>query len=286
MGRIKAVLQLVRADHDVMLALGVVIGYAVSGGLASPDPQRLLFSAMTAFLVGAGAFALNDYYDLEIDRRNRRTDRPLVRGDISPRTAVAIFIILFSSGLACSSGVSLPCFAIALVTGALAVSYDVWVKRLKLLGNFYIAYMMAIPFVFGGVAASSVPGSTLVLAAMAYLSGFGREVMKDIMDLPGDMEAGVRSFPACVGERASCFISSGAYIAAVALSPIPFLLGPEPYLMNPLYIVPVLVADSLLLFTAASLTLEGGRRLRSLRRVSLAAMMLGLVGFLLAGFIR
>jgi geranylgeranylglycerol-phosphate geranylgeranyltransferase len=286
MGRIKAVLQLVRADHDVMLALGVVIGYVVSGGLASPDPQRLLFSAMTAFLVGAGAFALNDYYDLEIDRRNRRTDRPLVRGDISPRTAVAIFIILFSSGLACSSAVSLPCFAIALVTGALAVSYDVWVKRLKLLGNFYIAYMMAIPFVFGGVAASSVPGSTLVLAAMAYLSGFGREVMKDIMDLPGDMEAGVRSFPACVGERASRFISSGAYIAAVALSPIPFLLGPEPYLMNPLYIVPVLVADSLLLFTAASLTLEGGRRLRSLRRVSLAAMMLGLVGFLLAGFIR
>jgi len=286
MGRIRAVLQLVRADHDVMLALGVVIGYAVSGGLASPDPQRLLFSAMTAFLVGAGAFALNDYYDLEIDRRNRRTDRPLVRGDISPRAAVAIFIILFSSGLACSSAVSLPCFAIALVTGALAVSYDVWVKRLKLLGNFYIAYMMAIPFVFGGVAASSVPGSTLVLAAMAYLSGFGREVMKDIMDLPGDMEAGVRSFPACVGERASCFISSGAYIAAVALSPIPFLLGPEPYLMNPFYIVPVLVADSLLLFTAASLTLEGGRRLRSLRRVSLAAMMLGLVGFLLAGFIR
>ena len=286
MGRIRAVLQLVRADHDVMLALGVVIGYAVSGGLASPDPQRLLFSAMTAFLVGAGAFALNDYYDLEIDRRNRRTDRPLVRGDISPRTAVAIFIILFSLGLACSSAVSLPCFAIALVTGALAVSYDVWVKRLKLLGNFYIAYMMAIPFVFGGVAASSVPGSTLILAAMAYLSGFGREVMKDIMDLPGDMEAGVRSFPACVGERASCFISSGAYIAAVALSPIPFLLGPEPYLMNPLYIVPVLVADSLLLFTAASLTLEGGRRLRSLRRVSLAAMMLGLVGFLLAGFIR
>jgi len=286
MGRIRAVLQLVRADHDVMLALGVVIGYAVSGGLASPDPQRLLFSAMTAFLVGAGAFALNDYYDLEIDRRNRRTDRPLVRGDISPRAAVAIFIILFSSGLACSSAVNLPCFAIALVTGALAVSYDVWVKRLKLLGNFYIAYMMAIPFVFGGVAASSVPGSTLVLAAMAYLSGFGREVMKDIMDLPGDMEAGVRSFPACVGERASRFISSGAYIAAVALSPIPFLLGPEPYLMNPLYIVPVLVADSLLLFTAASLTLEGGRRLRSLRRVSLAAMMLGLVGFLLAGFIR
>jgi geranylgeranylglycerol-phosphate geranylgeranyltransferase len=286
MGRIRAVLQLVRADHDVMLALGVVIGYAVSGGLASPDPQRLLFSAMTAFLVGAGAFALNDYYDLEIDRRNRRTDRPLVRGDISPRAAVAIFIILFSSGLACSSAVSLPCFAIALVTGALAVSYDVWVKRLKLLGNFYIAYMMAIPFVFGGVAASSVPGSTLVLAAMAYLSGFGREVMKDIMDLPGDMGAGVRSFPACVGERASCFISSGAYIAAVALSPIPFLLGPEPYLMNPFYIVPVLVADSLLLFTAASLTLEGGRRLRSLRRVSLAAMMLGLVGFLLAGFIR
>lgn len=272
-------------DHDVMLAAGVVIGYAISGGSLLQNPARVTFAALTAFFIGAGAFALNDYMDVEIDRKNRRTDRPLVRGDLSPRTALSAFLVLVPVGLACSFLVNLPCFAIAMVTAAFAIFYDLWVKKLKLIGNFYIAYMMAVPFVFGGAAVSSVPSGTLVLSAMAYLSGFGREVMKDIIDLPGDRVAGVRSFPSWIGERRSRILSFAMFLAAVLMSPIPFILGPEPYLMNPFYMGPVLIAAAIFLFVAFSVVRGRGRDLAPCRSMTLAGMLFGLLGFLLGAFL-
>ncbi|MEM2874836.1 MAG: UbiA family prenyltransferase [Candidatus Hadarchaeales archaeon] len=281
MKRLAALWQLLRLDHDVMLAAGVVIGYAISGGLLLQNVWHLTLASLTAFFVGAGAFALNDYMDIEIDRRNRRMDRPLVRGDLSPRTALGAFLVLVPAGLACSLLVNFICFFIALITAAFAVFYDVWVKKLKLIGNFYIAYMMAIPFVFGGVAVSSVPPSTVILSIMAYLSGLGREVMKDIIDLPGDREAGVRSFPSMLGEGRSRVLSSVTFLAAALLSPIPFVFGPEPYLMNPFYLVPVAIAAIIFIFVAFSMVTRPGQSVAPYRRMTLIGMLIGLLGFLL-----
>jgi len=281
----KAMWQLLRLDHDIMLAVGVIIGYAISGGFSVSGSPAPMFSALTAFLIGAGAFALNDYLDVEVDRRNKRMDRPLVRGDLSPKIALASFFIVVPLGLLCSIAVSIHCFLVALFTAFFAVIYDVWVKKLKLLGNFYIAYMMAIPFVFGGLAASSIPVGVFVLAAMAYLSGFGREVMKDILDLPGDAKSGIRSFPSVFGEKRSRMLSSATFVGAVALSPVPFILGSSPYFMDPFYLAPVLVADLIFVFVVFSLVMGKGEDLRRYRGMTLIAMVIGLVGFLLGAFL-
>jgi 4-hydroxybenzoate polyprenyltransferase len=84
----------------------------------------------------------------------------------------------------------MTCFIIALITALISVLYDVKMKKIKLIGNFYIAYIMAIPFVFGG---ATILGSTpfslgminpviYVIALIAFLTGAGREIMKDVMD--------------------------------------------------------------------------------------------------------
>ena len=63
-----------------------------------------------ALFLEASTFALNDYYDLEIDKKNKRDDRPLVRGDLSPKTALYLFTVFFPLGIVCSYFVNLTCF--------------------------------------------------------------------------------------------------------------------------------------------------------------------------------
>ena len=86
-------------------------------------------------------------------------------------------------------------------------------KKIKLLGNFFIAYIMAIPFVFGGAAVIAkdqllfeIPPSIFIVALIAFLAGSGREIMKDVMDYAGDSLQGVKSFPKYIGARKSSVV--------------------------------------------------------------------------------
>ena len=57
------------------------------------DMYALAF--LTALLIEASTFALNDYFDYDIDVKNNRTDRPLVRGELAKGTALVCFAVLF-----------------------------------------------------------------------------------------------------------------------------------------------------------------------------------------------
>src|SRR5512136_426315 len=154
MKKLKAIWELMRLGHGVMLFIAILIGSLISQKTLFDNLNlpilNIVLTFFTALFLEASTFALNDYYDLEIDRINKRTDRPLVRGDLSPKTALNIFYLLFPLGLICSFFVNMTCFIIALITALLSVLYDAKMKKIKLIGNFYIAYIMAIPFVFGG----------------------------------------------------------------------------------------------------------------------------------------
>ena len=78
-------------------------------------------------------------------------------------------------------------------------------KKVKLVGNFYIAYVMAIPFIFGGVSVLQtntyffqINPIIYVIALIAFLTGSGREIMKDVQDFEGDVVK-VRLKGACSG---------------------------------------------------------------------------------------
>jgi geranylgeranylglycerol-phosphate geranylgeranyltransferase len=224
----RAMWELLRLEHGVMLALGILVG-AVIAVPSFPPLGTFVLTFMVALFLEASTFALNDYYDLEIDRRNKRMDRPLVRGDLSARSAVVVAAILFPLGLVAAYFVNIPCFVIALVTASFALVYDVILKRVKVVGNFFIAYVMAIPFVFGGVAVipsngglSALQPSIMIVAVIAFLAGVGREVMKDVQDFEGDRAMGVKSYPRYLGMRGAQVMAACFFLAAVALSFVPF----------------------------------------------------------------
>jgi len=298
MKKIKAIWELMRLEHGVMIAIAILIGSLIAlKGETFPPLDKFVLTFFTALFLEASTFALNDYYDLDIDKKNKRTDRPLVRGDLSPKTALYLFFVLFPIGIICSFFVNITCFIIALITALLAILYNAKLKKIKLLGNFYIAYVMAIPFVFGGAAV--IKGDTLIfeihpaiyiIALIAFMAGSGREIMKDVMDIKGDKQKGVKSFPRYIGIRKSNILAAFFYITAIALSFIPFFISKyDIYYLNYYYLFPVLITDTMLLSTSLQLIFKKQitqKHMRLYRRFTLIAIFIGLLAFLLGAFMQ
>lgn len=271
-----------------MLFIAVLIG-AVIARQGVPPANKLFFAFLTPLFLEASTFALNDYFDYEVDKKNERMDRPLVRGDLEPRTALYVFIVFFPLGILSSLFVNISCFVIAVFTGFLSILYDVWMKNVKLLGNFYIAYIMAVPFIFGGVVETTkIYPIIVVLALIAFLTGVGREMMKDIMDYEGDKAEGVKSFPQYIGKEKSRAVTSIIYIIAVGISPIPFLFNigeiGAVYNSNFYYLAVVIVTDIMLLYTSADLIALKKKNINFHRKFTLVAIFIGLIAFLIGAF--
>ena len=294
MEKIKAVWELMRLEHGVMIFIAILIGSIIGlNGQGFLPWDKFLLTFFTALFLEASTFALNDYYDLEIDKHNKREDRPLVRGDLQPRTALVLFFIFFPLGIICAYFVNLTCFVIALVTAFLAILYDAKMKKIKLIGNFYIAYVMAIPFVFGGtsvlpsdVFSFDISPGIYIVALISFLAGAGREIMKDVMDFEGDKEKGVKSFPRYIGVRWSNVVAGLFYFVAVFLSFLPFLS--QRYILyyhNYLYFVFVLVTDIVLVFVSLQIIFSKKPDMKFYRRLSLVAIFIGLVAFLVGALV-
>jgi geranylgeranylglycerol-phosphate geranylgeranyltransferase len=298
MKKFKAIWELMRLEHGVMLFLAILIGSLISQKTLYDNLNlpllNIVLTFFTALFLEASTFALNDYYDLEIDRINKRTDRPLVRGDISPKTALNIFYLLFPLGLICSYFVNMTCFIIALITALISVLYDVKMKKIKLIGNFYIAYIMAIPFVFGGATVlgnnafsfGTINPAIYVIALIAFLAGAGREIMKDVMDFEGDKLQGVKSFPRYISIRGSNGVAAVFYLCAIALSFLPyFSAGFGVYYTNISYFILVFITDTMLLSTCLQLVLKKQPNMKFHRKYTLVAIFIGLLAFLVGAFI-
>jgi len=290
--KLKAIWELMRLEHGVMIAIAILIGSLIAAK-TFPAFDKFILTFFTALFLEASTFALNDYYDFEIDKKNNRVDRPLVRGDISKNTAIYLFIILFPIGIVCSYFVNITCFIIALVTALFAIFYDVILKKIKLLGNFFIAYTMAIPFIFGAASVLTetsfeidLSPAIFIIALIAFLTGAGREIMKDVMDFEGDKEGGVKSFPRYIGIRKSNMISAFFYLIAIILSFLPFFISYyDVYYHNYYYLLIVSLTDIMLLSTSLQLIFKKQINMGFYRKFTLVAIFFGLIAFLVGAFV-
>lgn len=239
-----AVVRLLRPLNMVMIGLGVVLGAVLAGedGVFRDDAgfqlARLVGSAM---LVGAGANALNDVFDLPIDRRNRPA-RPLPSGLVSVRTARSIGWASSGLGVVLAATVSLGHLALALGVVGLLMIYNVSLKRMALVGNLVVALVLGLALVYGGWALGPL-GPVLVGAVFAFLTTLAREIVKDVEDAGGDAVAGARTLPVVYGSGTALRIVLVVLILTLLLTPLPYFVLD----FVGLYLVAILVTDALLL---------------------------------------
>jgi len=284
MRKARAYLDLTRiVPNQIMLGVGVIVGEVVS--CAGPPPLReALLGFAGPFMLGMSTFAMNDYYDREADLKGARMDRPLVRGDLSPEAARLVFLAGFPIGILLSSAINVGCLLIAGAFSGLALMYNLHLKDTGLPGNLFIACTMAIPFVYGSVAVGGrLPVAILVLSSIAFLAGVGREVLKGIMDYEGDAVRDTKTIARTRGIGYAARVSAICTLAAVSLSPIPFLSRASgSFYHNFNYIGLVLLTDLILAYvTVRALELSRPQEAARLRSLSLVALSVGLLGFLL-----
>ncbi len=275
--KVRSYLKLFRIDHGVMYGFGVLVGIFLA--VRSIPLEESIFGFLTAVFLQSSTFALNDYFDYEVDLANRRVDRPLVTGELSRREALISGMLLLPAGLFFSYLISPLAFLFAFLISILGVLYDLKLKEFGLVGNFYIAATMAAPFLFGGVIMENVNEAIVLLSVLAFISGLGREVMKGIEDVEGDKLRNVKSVAIVYGERKAASLSALLFILAVTLSFVAFYF---PEFRDLKYAVPVGICDAILLSSALKL-MRGVEReeIYSLRKKTMAAMALGMVAFLL-----
>ena len=237
---VRGVLKLARPGNCVAAGVLTATGAFVAG-VDGAVTATAIATVVTVLAVAAGN-TINDYFDREIDAINQ-PNRPIPSGTISPRGALSVSIGWFA--VAVVLAVLLPPLAIgiAVINLAALVTYTTVFKGTPGLGNALVSYLVGSTFLFGGAAVGGVD-AVFVLALLAGLSTFAREVIKDVEDVVGDREEGLRTLPVAVGETRALGVATAALVAAVVASPVPYLVGT----FGLVYLLIVAVADAVMLY--------------------------------------
>jgi len=275
MDKLGGLVEIVRPLNSVMLGLAIIVGAAVTGGASIlGSPIKLLLSFVTGFCMTGAAMAVNDYYDREIDAVNE-PGRPIPSGRVTPGEAVALTAALSAVGLGASYMISWSTALVAASSWVVMMLYSAWGKRTGFPGNLMVSACISLPFIYGGLLTGSVSPS-LYFSLMAFLSNTGREVTKGIVDVEGDRGAGVETIAVSRGSRSASLVAAVFYVAASAVSIIPYGLR----LVSVWYLPFVAVTDAGLIYSAYSLTIKPTREnSRTVKNRVLVFMLVGLAGF-------
>ncbi len=284
--KLKALWELTRLEHGFIYGFGVLIAFVIAQGGVPADLAKVLAGILGATLAEMGAFALNDYIDVEVDIKNNRTDRPIVRGDISKNEALWLAIVTSVLGIVAMffTG-SMGAVAVTVILVVFGVLYNAKLKEFGIWGNLYISFTMAAPFLFGSMLFADNNPVLYVIAAIAFLVGLGREIMKGIMDMEGDALRNVRTVARTWGPANAKYLAVALYASGIILSPLPLLMG-EPFGMSPVY--GAFACLSVVILAYVCYTLLRSHDIKTIgkaRKTTLASMAVALLGVLLTALL-
>lgn len=265
---------LFRLGNCAMGALGALLAAVVCVGVDGLDDHAIevALSMAVVVLFTAAGNSLNDYFDRETDKV-AHPRRPIPSGRVTPSLALGLSVAFFALAQALSFLVGLWSVAIVAASIVVMVAYEKLLKAEGFAGNLAISWLTGALFLFGGAAVDRLD-LAWILAALAFLATLGREVVKDIQDIEGDRGTR-RTLPMRLGARRAGAVASGSFVAAVALSPVPYLLE----LLTWYYVPAVAVADGIFIYCAL---IHFGNPEKG-QKVAKLAMLVALLAFLLGG---
>jgi geranylgeranylglycerol-phosphate geranylgeranyltransferase len=280
--KLKAIWDLTRLEHGIIYAVSLMVGLTIAYHKLPDDPNLVIAGVIAVVTAEMGAFALNDYFDVEVDRKNNRTDRPIIRGAISRQEALLITVMTFVVSVVAGYFMgNFGALVVLVVLIAFGILYDYKLKEYGVLGNIYIAFTMAAPFLFSSMLFNNSQ-VLLVLSVIAFLVGLGREIMKGIMDVEGDALRDVKTVARVYGTNTAKYVAVALYMIALLLAPVPFIFNIDPaFYGNLYYAIPAAIAALVLLWICVDLLRSHDRKAISrARKTTLLGLLIALVAFL------
>jgi 4-hydroxybenzoate polyprenyltransferase len=181
-----------------------------------------------AAVLNAGNNALNQIYDLDIDRVNK-PKRPLPSGALTLREAWAFTWAAFAvawllAWLADPIG-RRECFWIVIITSGLCWIYSappLWTKRRGIWANVTIAIPRGVLLkVAGWSTVKTIAGvEPWFIGAIFGLFLLGAASTKDFADIAGDKAGGCRTLPIAYGVKAAAWMIAPFFVLPFGLIPI------------------------------------------------------------------
>jgi geranylgeranylglycerol-phosphate geranylgeranyltransferase len=275
MGKLTGLLQIIRPLNCLMMGFAVIVGASLVSSLNLTS--NLLFGFVTSFALTAASMVINDYYDREIDAINE-PNRPIPRGDVSPKEALIFAFALSVIGFVAAIETNMLSFVVAIIALIISVTYITRGKGTGLPGNFLVSATVVIPFVYGGLAVGQLETSTLLFVAIVFLSNTGREITKGIVDTEGDKSHNIKTIAVTHGERTAAFFAAAFSLLAVSISPLPWMWG----IVSDLFLPPVILTDLGLIVSAILLLRDYSRtNAKKIKNLSLSWFLTGLLAFIL-----
>jgi 4-hydroxybenzoate polyprenyltransferase len=229
--RVHTFVELGRPFTLIAPALGFASGAATAAGAFPPESWNwslVLYPALgslMAAVLNAGNNALNQIYDLEIDRVNK-PKRPLPSGRATLRQAwvftIASYVIALVLAWLVAPGGRRECFWIVAAAVVCTVLYSVppWrTKRLGIWANVTVAIPRGVLLKVSGWSAVKTVGGVepWFIGAVFGLFLLGATTTKDFADMEGDSRGGCRTLPIQFGVTRAAWMISPSFV-------IPFLM--------------------------------------------------------------
>ena len=178
----------------------MVISSAILDGFS--NTRILMLTVIIVMLFTAAANALNDAMDYEIDLVNKPL-RPIPLGAVTIKISLIISFILFSLGSVLCLQLSDSAIMIGVfIAMPMMIFYSISLKSKYFIGNIAVALILGMSFLFSGAAYGSI---SLVWTPMllAFSLTFVREMVKDVSDIVGDQNQGLKTYPIINGVHKS-----------------------------------------------------------------------------------
>lgn len=277
---------LVRWPNLAIMLLSLVLvrgpllqpGRPLSQTLLAPGFGLLVLSAL---LVAAAGYIINDYYDVKIDAINR-PDRLVVGRLLRRRHAMLAHVVLSGVGVLLATALSWRLGGVTLGAALLLWGYSARFKRVALVGNVSIAALTAALVLLPELQLLTGQKAVWLYALAAFLLTVVREIIKDIEDMRGDAQHDCHTLPLVWGVVRSKWVAGGflACLGVLVLGAVFELLSIERWALGAWLLVLVLVP---LLWLARLLWRADRRRhFRQLSAWCKGIMLAGVLSMLLA----
>lgn len=246
-------LKLIRYPNLLMLAfMQLIFRYGFlklqNIPLALNDWQYGLL-VLSTVLIAAGGYVINNIFDQDTDNDNK-PNNVIVGKSISETKAYSIYVTLniigVSIGFYLSNVIAKPGFAsLFILIAATLYFYAVNWKQMLLIGNFIVALLLSFSVIIIGIfdlfpvvnptnqpLLANLFSILIDYAIFAFMINFIREIVKDLEDINGDYNQGMKTLPIILGKsRTSKVVSILSFIPVCAI-----LLYINNYLMPLLFV--------------------------------------------------
>jgi geranylgeranylglycerol-phosphate geranylgeranyltransferase len=212
--KLKAYIQISRPVNIFIIIASIPVACWIAGGRLQ-DLIIIFLAALTGALVMTGANAINDSFDIEIDRINR-PDRPLPLGLLTQRNAQQIWFVVSVFAICINVFINSIALFIVIFAVLLLYYYSARLKRTIIAGNVVVGLMTGMAFIYGGAIVGHIERA-LIPAAFAFLINFARELVKDVEDIEGDRKEHAVTLPVRYGIKPALVIATISLLTLIGI---------------------------------------------------------------------